>query len=327
MRPINDHTNGSADLRTASRALSSQASNVTSQTGEDGIIAAALRTLPLPCLSHWCIEFGAWDGRHLSNTYDLVDRHGYRVVLIEGDRRKHRELCSTYPHPERAIFLNAYVGWSAEDNLDQLLSHYEMPADPDLLSIDVDGNDYHIWRALARVRPKLVLIEYNPTIPNCVEFVQQSKPDCNQGSSPASLVRLGKEKGYALIAVTKLNLLFVDCCYYHLFDIPDNSLDTLRDDEPVYLFAGYDGTIFTSGAFHLPWHGLPVPAERLQVLPGVLRRYPPTYSALQRCGLLAFAILSNPKDGFKRIGRHLRRRFAPARRNPPEPASHGGDPS
>src|ERR1700686_2856205 len=69
-------------LKRASRWLSEFASSVTSQNGEDGIIAKALSLLPE--LNHWCVEFGAWDGKRFSNTYDLVDHQGYSVVLIEG---------------------------------------------------------------------------------------------------------------------------------------------------------------------------------------------------------------------------------------------------
>ena len=108
-----------------------------------------------------------------------------------------------------------------------LASQPGSPESPDLLSIDVDGNDYHIWQATTRIRPKLVLIEYNPTMANCLDFVKPADARCNQGNSPAALVRLGKEKDYELIAATRLNLLFVDRRYYSLFRIPDNSLEAM----------------------------------------------------------------------------------------------------
>ena len=58
------------------------------------------------------------------------------------------------------------------------------------------------------LKPKLVVIEYNPTMANGLVFTQPAEPECNQGSSPAALVRLGKELGYELIAATRLNLVF-----------------------------------------------------------------------------------------------------------------------
>jgi hypothetical protein len=56
-------------LQEQSRWLSRHASNVTSQCGEDGIIAKALSLIPER--TFWCVEFGAWDGKLYSNTYDL----------------------------------------------------------------------------------------------------------------------------------------------------------------------------------------------------------------------------------------------------------------
>jgi hypothetical protein len=269
-----------AAVKAASRWLSAHAHNVNSQAGEDGIVEKALSLLP--DLSHWCVEFGAWDGRYMSNTFNQVDHHGSNVVLIEGDQRKYRELCSSYPHADRAVFIHSYVGWSADNNLDRLLAPHPVPESPDLLSIDVDGNDYHIWQATTRLRPKLVLIEYNPTMANCLDFVQPADAGCNQGNSPAALVRLGKEKNYELIAATRLNLLFVDRRYYSLFRIPDNSLEAMRDDPPDHLFCGYDGTVFVHGAVGARWHRLWLSKANVQVLPLFLRRYPPTYSHLQK---------------------------------------------
>lgn len=301
------HLSSLAALKRAGRWLSEFERNVTSQSGEDGILAKVLGLLPN--LDHWCVEFGAWDGKSDSNTYDLVDRQGYNVVLIEGATDKYRQLSSSYPHKDRAIFINAYVGWSADNGLDQLLGRYSIPRNFDLLSVDVDGNDYHIWRAAKDFRPKLVLIEYNPTIANSVDFVQPADADFRQGSSAAALVRLAREKGYELIAATQLNLLFVDRAYYNLFGIPDNSLEVMRDEEPNYVFFGYDGTVFLAGKCCLEWHsGLRLSSRKVQVLPRMLRRYPPTYTFVQRCAFKSFRIFKDPGEALKRIGRYLGKR-------------------
>ncbi len=296
------------DLQKSSRWLLDYASDVTSQTGEDGIVAKALSLLP--SLNRWCAEFGAWDGQHLSNTFALVQRQQYNVVLIEADDRKYRQLCSAYPHKEQAIFINRYVGWSEDDSLDAIMAHHPVPPDPDLLSIDIDGNDYYVWQAVKTYRPKLVLIEYNPSIPNSVDFVQPNDSECCQGSSAAALNRLAKQKGYELIAVTPLNLLFADRQFYSCFNIPDNSLEVMRDDSGVaHLFFGYDGSVFVrhgdlAGACRLPWHGCLSPERKLQVLPRVLRRYPLNYGRLRTLAFKAFSalnlLLADPKRFLKR---------------------------
>jgi hypothetical protein len=176
--------------------------------------------------------------------------------------------------------------------------------------VDVDGNDYHIVAAMNEFRPKLLLIEYNCTMANAVEFSQPADPRCQQGSSASALIKLSKRKGYELIAVTKLNLLFVDRNYYHIFRIPDNSLEVMRDEEPNYVFFGYDGTVFLNGRCCLEWHpGLRLRSHKIQVLPRILRRYQPSYTFLQKWLFIAYFIYTDPKEGFTRIKKYFGRRF------------------
>jgi len=272
-------------LREQSRWLMQLASDVTSQFGEDGIISAALDLLPGK--NAWCIEFGAWDGRLCSNTCNLITSRGYRGVLIESDAKRFCDLQRTHGGGKN-ILLNASVGFSETDSLDALLPP-EVPKDVDLLSIDIDGNDYHTWAAIKSFRPKLVIIEFNPTIATGVPFVQEKDERINQGSSAASLVDLGRAKGYELIAMTRINLLFVDSAYYPLFHIPDNSLEVMRADESdvPHIFVGFDGRVFLSehgrlGSISLLWHGLTLRESAVQRLPRLLQAYPDCYSLTQQ---------------------------------------------
>jgi hypothetical protein len=76
----------------------------------------------------------------------------------------------------------------------------------DLLSIDIDGMDYHIWEGLKNYRPKIVIIEVNSSIPPDQEQIHS---DSNPiGSSFKSMVRLGQQKGYTLICHTG-NVIFI----------------------------------------------------------------------------------------------------------------------
>lgn len=288
-------------LQEQSRWLTQYASNVTSENGEDGIISAALDLLPGK--KGWCIGFGAWDGRLASNTYNLIHSRNYRGVLIEQDAQRFRDLQSTHGSGKN-ILLNASVGFTEADSLDALLPP-EVPKDPDLLSIDIDRNDYHAWAAIKSFRPKLVAIEFNATIATAVRFVQQQGDGINQGSSAASLVDLGRTKGYELIAVTRGNLLFVDSAYYPLFHIPDNSLEVMRaeDSDVPHIFVGFDGKVFLSerggcGSITLAWHGVTLRESAVQGLPRYLRTYPGCYSPTQKvlfrwfCRWQSFALRS-----------------------------------
>lgn len=264
-----------------SDGLRAYARDVTSQHGEDGIIEQVLQTLPET--DGWCVEFGAWDGKFLSNTYNLIANKGYSAVLIEGSRRRFRDLQATHGGNERVHLLNAMVGIGADDNLDSLLSRTPVPRDFDLLSIDIDGADYHVWKAMGHYQPKIVVIEFNASIPNEIAFVQPADITVSQGSSLSALVGLGKEKGYELVAATDGNAIFVRVRDFGRFGIDHNSPEALRPPvAPAYVFQGFDGTLFVQGLRRLSWHDLPINEKRLQQLPRYLRKNPDRYSKLQR---------------------------------------------
>jgi hypothetical protein len=273
-------------LKERGRAILAHARNITSQSGEDGILLYALSRLPVR--DYWCVEFGAWDGKYLSNTFNLVATQNYRAILIESDNQKFEQLELRYEYLNSIIPIHALVGFSSHDCLDVLIKRHPIPVQFDLLSVDIDGNDYHAWSAIEQYKPKLVIIEYNPTVANSVHFVQAMDASCSQGSSAAALVKLANTKGYQLIAVTPLNLLFVVDEHFELFEIPDNALEILRDDSMCpQVFITYDGLIHlvhhgVSGLVVLPWHGgLTLKEEDVQCLPSNLRAYPPNYTKMQ----------------------------------------------
>jgi len=294
--------------------LDAFAANVASQFGEDGIIERILAVIG-EC-NGWCVEFGAWDGERCSNTFNLFTHKGYSAVLIEADPQRFQALARRFAENPNVLPLNAWVGFEAADNLDSLLAPTPTPTDFDLLSIDIDGNDYHAWKAISRYRPKVVVIEFNPTIPSEVEFVQHPDPRLTHGASLLSLAKLGASKGYELVAVTLANALFVERRFFPLFGLADNRLATLRSDTSLvtYLFSGYDGQVFLSGCGRLPWHDVPYRADRMQVVPAWLRRYPDRYDRLRR--ILArlygrwarFRLFALSVSGRRRAVRSSRRR-------------------
>ena len=85
------------------------ARNDYSQNGEDGIIEALLDQLPER--NRWCVEFGAWDGEHLSNCANLIRNHDYSAVLIEASPERFRDLQATWQQHSRVTRLNAFVGF------------------------------------------------------------------------------------------------------------------------------------------------------------------------------------------------------------------------
>jgi hypothetical protein len=255
--------------------------NVYSETGEDGIIEVILAALG--DLNNWCVEFGALDGKLLSNVRNLIDK-GYSAVLIEGDKNRFRDLQHTFRQNTKVVTINAFVGFDNNSGLDFLLSQTGIPKDFDFCSIDIDGNDYYVWKAMEIYRPKLVCIEFNPTIPTECSFVQRADPSTNQGASLLALVELGKEKGYELACVLPFNAFFVRVDLFQLLDIQDNRPETLRTDLRfvTHFFYGYDGRVFFRGNLNMLWQGLKIKESRMQLLPKWLRTYPGNYARWQR---------------------------------------------
>ena len=186
--------------------LKKYAKNINSQFGEDGIIEKIFTIIEES--DKWCVEFGAWDGKNLSNTYNLLANKNWRGILIEANPRKFKDLLETYKENPQVQCMNKFVNFGGSDSLENILSSTEIPENFDLLSIDVDGNDYHIWSSVKIYNPKVVIIEFNPSIPNDIFFVQDPNFNLNHGNSLLALIELGKTKGYELICTTDVNGIF-----------------------------------------------------------------------------------------------------------------------
>jgi len=285
--------------------------DIYSQTGEDGVIGAILGVVG--DRDGWCVEFGAWDGQHLSNTRNLIESHSYKAVLIEGDYEKWASLEAFYKGNNRIIPINAFVGFGETDGLDATLGRTSIPLGFDFLSIDIDGNDFHVWNAMRTYRPKLICIEFNPTIPTGCDFVQPANTEVNQGASLSSLVCLGKAKGYELASVLQFNAFFVRSDLFALLEIDDNSAQTLRTDlsSVTYFFQGFDGHIFLQGNRRLIWHDLDIPEEAIQILPAALQKYPAKYRFAEKWVFDGYRHWLGFKQQFRKHQKRMVRRHRP----------------
>lgn len=212
--------------------------NITSQWGEDGIIEEIFKKIGTK--EKFCIEFGAWDGKHLSNVWNLWHENNWSAFLIEGDEKKCKDLeisVSLFPKVKPYC---AYVQKEGENSLDKILNKTFPNKEIDLLSIDIDGNDYYILETL-KAKPRVIIIEYNPTIPVHLELVQKE----NQyfGSSALSIYKLATHKGYKLVCITETNMFFVIENEFSKFQMEEQKLeDIFIAKHLTYLMTGYDGT-------------------------------------------------------------------------------------
>ena len=251
-----------------------------SQNGEDGIIEEILNRLGKE-VDYTCCEFGAWDGIWLSNVYNLIKNKGYKGLYIEADEKKFHKLKKNF-EGKNVITVNKYVSFDGKDKLDEILLENNFNIDFDLLSIDIDGVDYHIFNSLEKFKPKIILIEFNPLIPNEVEFINKKDMKINQGSSALSLYNLAKEKDYTLVAATEVNLFFIHNNFVNkVIDIQDTKIDDIVDDKAYrnFIFVGYDGKIFTSKKLELPWHKMEV--DEIKIIPHFLQKFPDNYNFIE----------------------------------------------
>ena len=200
--------------------LDSFKKNLFSQNGEDGILEEIINRLN-KYSDKSCCEFGAWDGKHLSNVYNLISNKSFKGLLIESNLKRFKKLSSI--NNKNIIPLNKLVSFEGKNKLDNILLENNFNKDFDILSIDIDGNDYYIFESMIEFLPKVIVIEFNPTIPNHIEFIQKKDFKINEGSSARSLFNLAKKKNYNLVATTACNLIFVHNRFKKL--ITDNHYD------------------------------------------------------------------------------------------------------
>lgn len=169
--------------------------SVYSQFGEDGILQYLITTLNLN--NKQCCEFGM-SGIIFSNTFNLVENYGWFGVYIEKNN-------ITLPENVNVVLLNREVEVSGINSLDNILNETKIEKYFDILSIDIDNKDYHIWNSLKSYEPNIVVIEINP-------FLNPNEDYVNDGtkfsSSFKSTVDLAKTKGYSLVCMSG-NLIFV----------------------------------------------------------------------------------------------------------------------
>lgn len=286
----------SAGVIAANNYLASSAKVITSQDGEDGVLAEIFAKLGIA--RGWCVEFGAWDGKLHSNTWDLVHNRAWSAVYVEPHAEAFNLLKSRSAGRSDIHCFNEFVNVEGEGSLRSILARTPIPSDFDLLVIDIDGNDYFIWRAFEEYRPKVVMIEFNPFMQADISFFVWNDEQVKASASLTAVCDLAKAKAYELICVVGGNAIFVRRELYERFGLADNRPTAMfRPRLETKMFQGYDGTLFLAGNRKLIWrHQLnrlgvldhvEIADEDIQVLPKGLRVFRPRMSFkndfLDRC--------------------------------------------
>jgi len=187
-----------------------------SQFEEDGILLYIF-SLIAP-MNRICVEICAGDGREC-NTANLIINHGWWGHLFDGSESnvsrgkaffaRHKD---TFLYPPR--FTKA---WITAENVNDQIAESGARGPVDLLSLDLDGMDYWVWRAISIIEPQVVVCEtHNPippdkalTVPYAPAFSYQSEN--YRGASLAAMCKLGREKGYRLVGTHRFgfNAFFI----------------------------------------------------------------------------------------------------------------------
>ena len=172
--------------------------NIFSENGEDGIIEKIFSEIQPK--SKLCCEFGAWDGIWASNCRNLIIKHGWNAIMIEGDPLKFQDLLKTYENNKDVRCVNNYVD-NKEFSLTNILTEYEKN-NMDLLSIDVDGFDYEIFESLD-FYPQVICVEVNSGhSPDCTIKIPREIAKNNVGQPLTYFVNIAQNKGYELVCLT-----------------------------------------------------------------------------------------------------------------------------
>ncbi len=174
--------------------------NVFSQSGEDGVIAEIFKRIGTT--NKFFVEFGVSDG--LENCTASLLLSGWHGEWLEGSNSFFKSIQKNF---ENYIGkeLNVKNTFITAENIENLFKESKVPKEFDLLSIDIDGNDYWVWQAIKNYNPRVVVIECNPFFGPSISWVMKYNPEhvwdrsTYFGASVKALEILGKEKGYTLV--------------------------------------------------------------------------------------------------------------------------------
>jgi len=190
----------------AKDSLNRQEYRVFSQHREDGVIDYLLNLIDDDIGKF--VEFGFAPDQ--CNCLNLAMNRGYSGLFIDGAKAKCDDAVEVYQQLglENVQIKNSFIN---KDNLNVLISESGITGDIDVLSLDVDGNDYWFWQVIDCINPRIVVIEYNATfgperpvsVPYDESFIRYDVHESGfyHGCSLAAIEYLGKRKGYRLLGV------------------------------------------------------------------------------------------------------------------------------
>ncbi len=172
-----------------------------SQSGEDGIIAEIFRRIGTT--NKYFAEFGVEDGSETNSTYLL--HQGWQGLWIDGSEKNKEAIGKSFKGLIGEGKLKMVREFITAENIENIFKSADVPVEFDLLSIDIDRNDYYVWSAITHYKPRVIIIEYNAIFRPGTEFVVQYDPSAVWdktsyfSASLESYCKLAETKGYKLV--------------------------------------------------------------------------------------------------------------------------------
>ena len=186
---------------------------VYSQNDEDGIIAEIFNRIGVTNRSF--VEFGVESGLECNSLWLLIQ--GWSGLWLEANEALCKKINNSHYCWIKNNSLTLRNGFLTAENINDMIAPIYTNREIDILSIDVDYNDYWIWKAITIVNPRVVIIEYNATWAPPAALTVPYAPDSRWngsnyfGASLSALSKLGNEKGYDLVGccLAGVNAFFV----------------------------------------------------------------------------------------------------------------------
>ena len=189
-----------------------------SQNDEDGIIQEIFRRIGT--VNRSFVEFGVQNGFECNTAKLLIE--GWRGLWIEANAKAIGEMRTHFQVFLANLALTLIEKKITAENINATLEEAGVTGEIDILCIDIDYNDYWVWKAIEIIRPRVVVIEYNCSLRPPLSLVVPYEPDHVWdggnyfGASLSALVGLGREKGYRIVGCcfAGVNAFFVreDLC-------------------------------------------------------------------------------------------------------------------
>lgn len=204
-----------ADAQFAGPRLERHGHKVYSQNDEDGIIEEIFRRIGVTSRSF--VELGVGDGRECNSLKLLLE--GWSGLWIEASARDCERIRRVLGEMINLGQLELREAAVTAANIDRMIAESAVAGNGelDLLSVDIDGNDYHVLQAIANVRPRAIVIEYNAKFPPPMDLVPPYDPSYRwdgsdyMGASLEALAKLALRRGYRLVGtnITGANAFLV----------------------------------------------------------------------------------------------------------------------